>query len=733
MKKSLWIALLLILVCVFTLSACDTGNTPDDTTGNSQEAHTHSFSEWSITKNATCTEDGLQERSCACGEKETQAISANGHTEVVDNATTSTCKENGKSEGKHCSVCGIVIVEQISLPLTNHTYDNDNDEKCNVCEFVRVIGCTHAQTEVLEAVAATCTTSGLTEGKKCSDCGEILIEQTLLLPSEHTYDNDADETCNICDFVRVIGCTHTQTEVLEAVAATCTTSGLTEGKKCSDCGEILVAQTNIPSPGHSISNNKCSVCGETFEPQKQVVDLIMFMGQSNMAGRGVASQAPIVPEGYGYEFRAMSDPTKLYPIQEPFGKNENNSSSGVTESKKTGSMVSAFVNAYYAERNVPVVAVSCSKGGTGMSFWAPGGAALNDAIDRHNRAKAWLENNGYTIGKDFMVWCQGETDAGNNMTGTVYTQKLTAMIEEMIDKAGIEFCAVVRIGNTKTNPTLYDEIIRAQTELCKSYSKAVLVSTKLAGFAARGMMKDTYHFTQAGYNEVGEDAGKNAAYYVKTGTEPSMHDPEYDNTYPTDPLPPPPEIPPVQTTTELEFLFDSTSENGIDLSEIGTVKNGAITITSSSNKNNGIKLSEAIEISPDQSFTIEFICDFTSAPNVILGNGTTKGGFLYLNETQLRLRNADKTVELNGSVSKGGSKTHFAIVYDAPEKELTMYQDYKEISVTKTTGDFDNFETVTFTTLFGGYNSKYKFQGTMYYLKYVSQDLDVSELHRENA
>ena len=54
------------------------------------------------------------------------------------------------------------------------------------------------------------------------------------------------------------------------------------------------------------------------------VDLVMFMGQSNMAGRGTASEAPVVPKGYGYEFRAISDPTKLYDIVEPFGVNENN-------------------------------------------------------------------------------------------------------------------------------------------------------------------------------------------------------------------------------------------------------------------------------------------------------------------------------------------------------------------------------------------------------------------------
>lgn len=46
------------------------------------------------------------------------------------------------------------------------------------------------------------------------------------------------------------------------------------------------------------------------------VDLVIFMGQSNMAGRGASAEAPLVPKGYGYEFRAVSDPSKLYDINE---------------------------------------------------------------------------------------------------------------------------------------------------------------------------------------------------------------------------------------------------------------------------------------------------------------------------------------------------------------------------------------------------------------------------------
>ncbi len=45
-------------------------------------------------------------------------------------------------------------------------------------------------------------------------------------------------------------------------------------------------------------------------------DLFLFMGQSNMAGRGVTNEkwqqkAPKLIEGAGVEFRAISDPAKL--------------------------------------------------------------------------------------------------------------------------------------------------------------------------------------------------------------------------------------------------------------------------------------------------------------------------------------------------------------------------------------------------------------------------------------
>ena len=54
-----------------------------------------------------------------------------------------------------------------------------------------------------------------------------------------------------------------------AVEPTCTEKGKTEGKHCSVCNEVLVAQTEIPAKGHKwtaascTAPRTCSVCGET--------------------------------------------------------------------------------------------------------------------------------------------------------------------------------------------------------------------------------------------------------------------------------------------------------------------------------------------------------------------------------------------------------------------------------------------------------------------------------------
>ena len=75
--------------------------------------------------------------------------------------------------------------------------------------------------QILPGKAATCTETGLTEGKKCSVCGEILVAQEEIAKLAHTE------------------------VIIPGKPATETETGLTEGKKCSVCGQILVEQTVI--------------------------------------------------------------------------------------------------------------------------------------------------------------------------------------------------------------------------------------------------------------------------------------------------------------------------------------------------------------------------------------------------------------------------------------------------------------------------------------------------------
>ena len=50
--------------------------------------------------------------------------------------------------------------------------------------------------------------------------------------------------------------------IFDVTDATCTEAGLTEGKKCSVCGEITLAQEVIASLGHKDENGdfECDVC-----------------------------------------------------------------------------------------------------------------------------------------------------------------------------------------------------------------------------------------------------------------------------------------------------------------------------------------------------------------------------------------------------------------------------------------------------------------------------------------
>ena len=141
-----------------------------------------------------------------------------------------------------------------------HTYgefkDNGDGTHSALCSI-----CGHAYTEDHVYVAGICTICGASKPTPrpvhVHRYTETVTEPTCTEKGYTTY------TC-ICgrsyvdNYVDALG----HTEVVDpAVAATCEKTGLTEGKHCSVCNEVLVAQKETPKTEHKFSNGKCSVCG----------------------------------------------------------------------------------------------------------------------------------------------------------------------------------------------------------------------------------------------------------------------------------------------------------------------------------------------------------------------------------------------------------------------------------------------------------------------------------------
>ncbi|MGN0443110.1 MAG: hypothetical protein ACI4F5_00660, partial [Acutalibacteraceae bacterium] len=243
----------------------------------------------------TCTATGLTEGShcSACGTVivEQTVINALGHAWgawTYDNANkthTRVCTRLGCSESQSgkcsftsevkknatclnagttlytCSVCSGTYTEEI--PQLDHDYSgptksNGDGTHSYLCKN----GCAqYGGTEACSGGTATCIAKATCEvcGYGYGEFAEHAWDSgTVKTPATCTADGTMLFTCTVsgCDATKeepISASGHTE-EIIPAVDATCTDTGLTEGKKCSVCGEILVAQTVTEELGHSFTN-----------------------------------------------------------------------------------------------------------------------------------------------------------------------------------------------------------------------------------------------------------------------------------------------------------------------------------------------------------------------------------------------------------------------------------------------------------------------------------------------
>ncbi|WP_418414311.1 leucine-rich repeat protein [Blautia sp.] len=257
----------------------------------------HSWDGGKITKAATCTAAGTKTYTCTrCKKTRTETIAATGHKAVKDAAVAATCETTGKTEGSHCSVCGTVLKAQTTTAALGHSWDNGKVTKAATCtatgtKTYTCTRCKKTRTETIAAtghkavkdaaVAATCETAGKTEGSHCSVCNTVLKAQTTVAALGHSWDGGKitkaatctaagtkTYTCTRCKKTRTETIVATGHKVVKdaAVAATCETTGKTEGSHCSVCGTVLKAQTTVAALGHDYGEWKTIKAATYTEP-----------------------------------------------------------------------------------------------------------------------------------------------------------------------------------------------------------------------------------------------------------------------------------------------------------------------------------------------------------------------------------------------------------------------------------------------------------------------------------
>ena len=185
--------------------------------GKKAECKKHTWGDYVTVKEATCTTDGSQKRTCTvCGKEETKVIKAGHKYSDWSVETPSTCETAG-SQKRTCSVCGNVDTQP--LPLADHTYPQDEE----------------GNDIVAWTTFADCTTAGAGT-KTCSVCGH---EEAVTKPAlDHDFQKDAEGNIVFT--------------WAEGKAPTCTKAG--EGTKhCTRCNKDIAATSEEAAAlGHNL-------------------------------------------------------------------------------------------------------------------------------------------------------------------------------------------------------------------------------------------------------------------------------------------------------------------------------------------------------------------------------------------------------------------------------------------------------------------------------------------------
>lgn len=216
-------------------------------------------------------------------------VSCNKESDTDSNKSTqsSTSTSSPEESNDDCEHANLLWVVDKAPSCTE---EGSRHKECADCKKVvetEAIGKAPHTDEIIPGKSATCTESGLTDGKKCSVCSATLIEQTTIAAKGHSI------------------------VTVESKKATCEEKGMSDSAYCSVCNTVLKEATEVPSLEHRLGDwiidkaaeigvegarhKECSLCNKIIETE--VIEAIAESHSHSGAYWSVTKPATCTTEG----------------------------------------------------------------------------------------------------------------------------------------------------------------------------------------------------------------------------------------------------------------------------------------------------------------------------------------------------------------------------------------------------------------------------------------------------
>lgn len=216
-----------------------------------------------------------------------------------------------------------------------------------------------------------------------------------------------------------------------------------------------------------------------------MIHSILIIGQSNMAGRGMASEVePIKNKGI-----LVARNGRWRPMYVPV--NPDRLSSGIN-------LAESFADRYVKEKRVQVGIIPCADGGTSLDQWAVGGLLFDHACYMTQLAQR-------TSTVAAVLWHQGESDCYPDRY-PFYEEKLLQILDAFRKRLGLEDVPFLLGGlgdflkdcSRFEHLVNYEQVNDALRRVAEQRARVGFVSAK-----GLGANPDNLHFSAAALREFG--------------------------------------------------------------------------------------------------------------------------------------------------------------------------------------------------------------------------------------